>query len=56
MAIITNIGVIFQNIYVMFFAWLPDEFQIMWGLVLAVSLIILGMRILKLVWDALPFV
>lgn len=55
MSLIGNIGIIFQNIYVMFFAWMPWEFQIVWGIGLAFSMVILGMRILKLVWDALPF-
>lgn len=44
-----------RYIWSMFFAWMPVSLQIVFGAIVAISLIVLIIRVIALLWDAIPF-
>lgn len=45
-----------STIWSTFFSWMPISLQIAFGVIVAIALVCLVLRVLALLWDALPFV
>lgn len=44
-----------QTIYAVFIAWMPASMQVLFGVVLALSLFIMVVKIIGMVLNAIPF-
>lgn len=42
-------------IWSMFFAWMPLSLQIVFGAIVAIALVVLVIRVVAMIWDAIPF-
>ena len=56
MEYLSQIKFILENIWGTFFAWMPLSLQIIFGVLVAVSLMIMVIRLVGVLMDAIPFV
>lgn len=45
---------VFNLVFNLFFGWMPAQFQVVASALLAVVAVIVALRILALIWDAIP--
>lgn len=55
MGALSQVVSIVQTIYLVFIAWMPVSFQVLFGVLLSISLLILVVRLIGLILDAIPF-
>lgn len=46
---------IIQTIYAVFIAWMPVSMQVLFGVILAVSVLIMVVKVIGLILNAIPF-
>lgn len=47
-------GLILRGIWKVFFAWMPIDLQVVFGALVALALIILVIRVIGMILDAIP--
>lgn len=55
MQFISGVVSVIQTIYVVFFAWMPSSIQILFGATLFICVVLMVLKIIGTVLQALPF-
>ena len=55
MAALQQVVSIVQTIYSVFIAWMPASLQVLFAVILALSLLIMVIKVIGLILDAIPF-
>ena len=55
MKALNEVVAIVQAIYAVFIAWMPVSMQVLFGVILFLSLLIMVIKVIGLILDAIPF-
>lgn len=56
MEFLDQIKIVLETIWGTFFAWMPLSLQVLFGVLVAISLLIMIVKLVALIMEALPFV